>query len=198
MSKSLGNFFTIRDILGQYQAETVRFFLLSSHYRSPINYSESLLEQAHIKVTKLYTALQNVNLDNYTAQINKSGFFVKFTQAMNDDFNTANAVTVLFELAKQINISKKLDNNEAQTQYLAYELKNLGSILGVLQQNPSDFLRYQATENIDEVQINELIEKRSHAKKTKNFSLADEIRVELEEKDIILQDNRDGTTWRKK
>jgi cysteinyl-tRNA synthetase len=198
MSKSLGNFFTIRDILEQHNAEAVRFFLLSSHYRSPINYSESLLEQAQIKVTKLYTALENINLENYTAETNNSEFFIKFTQAMNDDFNTANALAVLFDLAKQLNISKKLDRNQAQTQNLAYQLKNLGNILGILQQNPSDYLRYKATEDITEIEINELITKRNNAKKEKNFALADEIRVELESKNIILQDSRNGTTWRKK
>jgi cysteinyl-tRNA synthetase len=198
MSKSLGNFFTIRDILEQHNAEAVRFFLLSSHYRSPINYSESLLEQAQIKVTKLYTALENINLENYTAETNNSEFFIKFTQAMNDDFNTANALAVLFDLAKQLNISKKLDSNQAQTQNLAYQLKNLGNILGILQQNPSDYLRYKATEDITETEINELITKRNNAKKEKNFALADEIRVELESKNIILQDSRNGTTWRKK
>jgi cysteinyl-tRNA synthetase len=198
MSKSLGNFFTIRDILEQHNAEAVRFFLLSSHYRSPINYSESLLEQAQIKVTKLYTALENINLENYSAETNNSEFFIKFTQAMNDDFNTANALAVLFDLAKQLNISKKLDSNQAQTQNLAYQLKNLGNILGILQQNPSDYLRYKATEDITEIEINELITKRDHAKKEKNFALADEIRVALESKNIILQDSRNGTTWRKK
>ena len=196
MSKSLGNFFTIRDILEQYNAETVRFFLLSSHYRSPINYSDSLLNQAHAKVTKLYTALENINLNNYSAEINNTEFSIRFTKAMNDDFNTANAITVLFDLAKQINISKR-ENNETQAQHLAYQLKSLGAILGVLQQNPSDFLYCKASEDINEAEILELIEQRNKAKQAKNFVLADKIRILLEEKSIVLQDTRNGTTWRK-
>jgi cysteinyl-tRNA synthetase len=184
MSKSLGNFFTIRDVLQKFDAETLRFFIVRAHYRSPLNYSDVHLEDARGALKRLYTALElvapaNVELD--WAQPHSA----RFKAAMDNDFATPEAVAVLFELAAEVNRGKS-----PQTAGL---LKALGGCLGILQGDPKLFLRAGTT--LDEATIEGLIEQRAAAKKAKNFAEADRIRTELLAQGVVLKDSPSGTTW---
>lgn len=195
MSKSLGNFFTIREVLAQYDAETVRFFLTSGQYRSQLNYSTDNLEQARSSLERIYTALRDVDIDESQELDRDNAFVKKFCQAMDDDFNTPEAIAVLFELAKELNLAKQ--NNAQQVQSLAFILKSLGNLLGVLTQDPAAFL--QGDGDLDEVaEIEALIEQRNQARKDKNWALADEARDKLNAMNIVLEDSAGKTTWRKK
>ena len=194
MSKSLGNFFTIRDVLAQYDAETVRFFLTTGHYRSQLNYSTDNLSQARASLERIYTALRDVNVPEKFALDKKSPYVVQFSQAMNDDFNTPQAIAVLFEIAKELNVVK--DDNAEQAIKLAATLKELGGVIGLLQLAPSAFL--QGQNDNDEVAIIEaLIVQRNQARVDKNWALADEARDKLNAKNIVLEDSAGKTTWRK-
>jgi cysteinyl-tRNA synthetase len=227
MSKSLGNFFTVREVLKQYQPEVIRFFILLSHYRSPLNYSDEQLNDAKAGLTRLYTALRDVEviesplIDEYKN---------RFEQAMDDDFNTPVAVSVLFEIANELNKAKQ-QNNIHNVKSLALNLRKLACFLGLLQNNPDDFLkgRIKNIRNNEPIVVNaiayasqasieltasnatahgtigiddEYIEKqkgaRLAAKKSKNWALADQIRDELKQHGVILEDKPDGTTtWRR-
>lgn len=191
MSKSLGNFFTIREVLNKYDEEVVRYFMISSHYRSPINYSEDSLKEAAVRLERLYTALKGLELSGVSAS-NKNEFEQRFFKAMDDDFNTAEGLAVLFELVRHINTVRSYD--EAAAMPLAVLLIKLGGILGILQRNPEAFLK--SGTDVDEVMIKTMIQQRNEAKKSRNFVEADRIRDELAARGIILQDSRDGTTWR--
>ena len=187
MSKSLNNFFTIRDVLETYDAETIRFFLLSGQYRSPLNYSQENLDKARAALNRLYTTLRDTQAvepdsteDEYTA---------KFKEYMDDDFNTPGAISVLFDLAKQIN---KESGETAQK--LAGRLKQLASVLGILEQDPNKFLTTGA-KNDDVEQIEALIKQRNEARKQKNWALADEARDKLKQMHIELEDGPQGTVW---
>lgn len=190
MSKSLGNFFTIRDILAQYHPEVVRFFLLSSQYRSPINYSEESLKEAQVKLERFYNALLNVeaapaaDLDNSYSQ--------RFYAAMDDDFNTPEAIAVLFELAREINKS-----SAAEQVALAAQLRYLAAILGCLASNPQQFLQAGAGNAEEAAWVESMIAKRAAAKAAKDFAVADAVRDELLAKGITLRDGPEGTTWTK-
>lgn len=185
MSKSLGNFFTIREALARYDAEVLRFFILRAHYRSPLNYSDAHLEEARAALTRLYTALKGFSSD---AVIDwNEPHAQRFRAAMNDDFNTPEAIAVLFELASEINRTK-----DAR---LAGELKGLAGILGLLQREPQEFLRAGAT--LSEAEIEARIAARAAAKKAKNWAEADRIRDELKAAGIVLEDTPSGTTWRR-
>ena len=227
MSKSLGNFFTVREVLKQYQPEVIRFFILQSHYRSPLNYSDEQLNDAKAGLTRLYTALRDVEVidspicDEYKA---------RFELAMDDDLNTPVAIAILFDLATELNKAKQ--NNEKQKAgQLASSLKTLGKLLGILQSDPNSFLqgRIRQPKSEESIVINataygsqgsieiiasngtangsininyEYIERqkdaRLAAKKEKNWTLADQIRDELKQQGIILEDKPDGTTsWRR-
>lgn len=197
MSKSLGNFFTIRDVLKSFNAETIRFFIVSSHYRSPINFSDTALKESHSALSRLYHALKpfdDVVIDESAWQ---SEFGQEFSLAMNDDFNTAKAISVLFNLASEINKAVKnhdLDN----AKNLAVILKTLASVLNIAQLNPNDFLQSTVDENaLSESEILAKIDERAQAKKDKNFALADSIREELKAKGVELEDSRNGTSWRR-
>lgn len=194
MSKSLGNFFTIREVLEKYDAETTRYFLTSGHYRSQLNYSTENLDQARSSLERIYTALRDVEISN--TPLDKQNIYVeKFTAAMEDDFNTPEALAVLFELAKELNVTKQKQAHN--TIELASTLKSLGSLLGLLQQNPNDFL--QSGQSDDEVTIIEaLIKQRKEARETKNWPMADDARDKLNALGVILEDSANGTTWRKK
>jgi len=194
MSKSLGNFFTIRDVLAQYDAETVRFFLTTGHYRSQLNYSIDNLTQARASVERIYTALRDVDI-SADFELDKSSSYVEqFCQVMDDDFNTPQALAVLFELAKDLNVAKDEDSALAAT--LAGTLKTLGGIIGLLQLDPASFLQGQNDD--DEVAVIEaLIVQRNQARADKNWALADEARDKLNEMKIILEDSAGKTTWRK-
>ena len=193
MSKSLGNFFTIRDVLKEYDAEVIRFFLASVQYRSEINYSQAGLQDAQTKLDRLYNALKgcdlSVELDLSDADL--SGFVAQFKAAMDDDFNTPKAIAAMFDLVSSIN---KAEGSEKDK--LASLLKTFADVLGCLQTDPADY--FQQGVDVDEAYIQEMIEKRVQAKKDKDFSLADKIRNDLDAQGIELQDSREGTTWVKK
>jgi len=188
MSKSLGNFFTIRSILEHYDAEVVRFFILKAHYRSPLNYSDKHLEDAKIGLTKLYLTIRDFKVESASTIDWNQPYANKFKQALDDDFNSSEAIAILFELANEIN---KTNSSE-----LLILLKSLAQILGLLFKNPEDFL--QGNNLKDDVDIELMIKKRNDAKKNKNFQEADEIRANLLKKGILLEDTPEGTIWRKK
>ncbi|MGB0360899.1 MAG: cysteine--tRNA ligase, partial [Endozoicomonas sp.] len=191
MSKSLGNFFTIRDVLDKYDEETVRYFMISSHYRSPINYSEDGLKEAGVRLERLYTALKGLNLNDVVAVADHE-FEQRFFQVMDDDFNTPEALAVLFELVRHLNTIRSQD--EAAALPLAVLLVKLGSVLGILQRDPEVFLK--SGSDVDEALIEQIIQKRADAKKNRDFAESDRIRDELARQGIILQDSREGTTWK--
>ena len=193
MSKSLGNFFTIREVLQKYDAETTRYFLISGHYRSQLNYSTDNLDQARASVERIYTALRDVEVSG-TALDKENAHVQKFIAAMNDDFNTPEALAVMFELAKELNLAKQ--NNDEQAASIANTLKQLGGLLGLFQQAPETFLQGHGDE--DEVaEIEALIAQRNQARADKNWALADEARDKLKEMNIVLEDSAGKTTWRK-
>ena len=188
MSKSLGNFFTIRDILEKYDGEVVRFFLISSHYRSHVSYLDNSLDEAQAKLERFYNALQEANVGESVDIDNE--YSKRFHAAMDDDFNTPEAIAVLFDLVREVN---KTTGEEQLA--LAGQLKYLGGVLGCLQANPQTFL--QAGAGDEAAWIEEMIAKRIAAKKAKDFATADAVRDELVAKGIVLKDGPEGTTWSK-
>ena len=191
MSKSLGNFFTIREILRQYDAEVLRFFILRAHYRSPLNYSDAHLDDARHALSRLYTALKAVPAAAATAIDWNEPHAQRFAAAMNDDFNTPEACAVLFDLAAEVNRSRS-----AQA---ASQLRALAGLLGLLGREPQDFLQAapaRGTEVSGEA-IETLIGERTAAKKRHDFAEADRIRAELLAAGIILEDGAKGTSWRR-
>ncbi|CAD6366095.1 cysteine--tRNA ligase [Shewanella putrefaciens] len=193
MSKSLGNFFTIRDVLGHYDAETVRYFLLSGHYRSQLNYSEDNLKQARSALERLYTAIKDVDLTVAAAPAEE--FIVKFKAAMDDDFNTPEAYSVLFDMVRDINRLKATDIAKASA--LAVAMKQLADVLGLLGQDPDAFFKGEGSD--DEVaEIEALIVERNRARSEKDWAAADVARNRLDILGVVLEDGPSGTTWRKK
>ena len=184
MSKSLGNFFTIRDVLKEFDAETVRFFVVRSHYRSPLNYSDVHLNDARSALKRLYTALAAVTPEQVALDWSNP-YAARFQAAMNEDFGTPEAVAVLFDLASEV--------NRSQSAQLAGWLKTLGGVLGLLQADPTHYL--QAGVSLGEAEIQAQIAQRAAAKAAKDFALADGIRKALAEQGIVLKDSPTGTTW---
>ncbi len=192
MSKSLGNFFTIRDVLKHYNAEAVRYFLLSTHYRSPLNYTEENLNLAQSALERLYTALRGT--DKNAQPAGGEQFVSAFEEAMNDDFNTPNAFSVLFDLAREVNTLKAQQAPEADA--MAARLRQLGGVLGLLENDPDAFLKGDAED--DEVaKIEALILQRNTARQNKDWAAADAARDALKAMNIVLEDTANGTTWRK-
>jgi len=186
MSKSLGNFFTIREVLQRYDGETIRFFMLRTHYRSPFSFSDLNLDDARNSLRRLYTALDGIDVPEQEIDWQQPQA-AAFRAAMNDDFNTPVAVAVLFELAGELNRTRSVAT--------AALLKGLAGTLAVLQQSPRSYL--QAGSGLDESRIAERIDARGAAKKNRDFALADQIRQELLAQGIVLQDSPAGTTWMK-
>ena len=192
MSKSLGNFFTVKDVLAEYNAEAVRYFLLSSHYRSQLNYSAENLTQAHAALGRLYTALRNVT-PSHSIDLN-SPYIVRFKAAMDDDFNTPEALPVLFELAREVNRFKETE--PAKAAELAGLLSLLAGVLGLLQGDAEAFLQSGASDD-DVAEIEALIAQRNTARANKDWAAADAARDALTAKGIIVEDKNGVTSWRK-
>ena len=190
MSKSLGNFFTVREVLARYDAEVVRFFIARAHYRSPLNYSDQHLDDAKGALTRLYTALKAVPANAGDIDWTQS-HAARFREAMNDDFNTPEAVAVLFDLANEVNRSK--------SKPAATKLRSLAAVLGLLQHEPDEFLQGGPGATLTDEQVREQIAARLFARKQKNYAESDRIRAELDEAGVIVEDTPGGgTTWRRK
>ncbi|MBN3199556.1 cysteine--tRNA ligase [Pectobacterium brasiliense] len=195
MSKSLNNFFTVRDVLAYYDPETVRYFLMSGHYRSQLNYSEDNLKQARAALDRLYTALRGT--DASAAAHGGDEFEARFREAMDDDFNTPEAYSVLFDMAREVNRLKTEDVQAANQ--LASALRKLSGVLGLLEQDPEQFLQNGAQVDDEEVkEIEALIQQRKDARAAKDWALADQARDRLNEMGIVLEDGPQGTIWRRK
>lgn len=194
MSKSLNNFFTIRDVLEKYDGETLRYFLISSHYRSPLNFSETNIESAQSALKRLYIALKGYTENTEDKSPIDINYEERFNEALNDDFNTPIALSILFEIAKQINIERISNPNKANV--LSAMLIKLGNFIGILEYNAEEYLK-QGSE-LSEAEISEKIAQREAARNSKDFAMSDQIRDELVELGIILEDSANGTTWRRK
>ncbi len=196
MSKSLGNFFTLREVLNSYRSEVIRYFILASHYRSPLNYSDQNLDSAKAALERFYTALRGID----AVEVEEgSEYERRFIAAMDDDFNTSEALAVMFELVSQINRAKAANKSE-EAAHLAGILKRLGGVLGLLQDDPEVFFKGvdgADTGGLSDAQIEALIQQRLDARKEKNWAEADRIRDELQNNGIVLEDGAGGTTWRR-
>ena len=195
MSKSLGNFFTIREVLAKYPAEVIRYFILTSHYRSPLNYSDEHLDNAKSALTRLYTALRGVEAEDVS---DGGEYEARFRAAMDDDFNTPIALSVLFDLTRDLNANKE---NAEKAAELAGILKKLSGILGLLDSDPESFLRGEnglEEGDLSNDQVQEYIDQRIAAREQKDWTESDRLRDLLTEQGIILEDNAEGTSWRRK
>jgi cysteinyl-tRNA synthetase len=194
MSKSLGNFFTVREILARYQPEEVRYFILTSHYRSPLNYDDEHLANARAALTRLYTSLRGLPK---APSLGGKVYRERFDAAMDDDFNTPEALAVLFDLAREIN--RVRDDDPPAAAALGAELRALGAALGLLQQDPEAYLKGGAAagEGLSDDAIEALIDRRTAARKDRDFAEADRIRDQLQDAGIILEDGPGGTSWRR-
>ena len=193
MSKSLGNFFTVREVLKYYDAEVIRHLLVASHYRSPINYSEQSLQQSASALERFYISLEDLDISG-AKYLTNSRFEKAFYQAMDDDFNTPEAFSVMFEMVKEINKHKTKDR--AYANQLGALLIRLGGILGFLQNEPSKFLRSAVSIEVDFQEIERMIAAREQARADKNWKRADEIRDQLATMKVVVEDGDEGSSWR--
>ncbi|MCP8898551.1 cysteine--tRNA ligase [Gilvimarinus xylanilyticus] len=195
MSKSLGNFFTIRDVLQKYHPEVVRYLLISSHYRSPINYSEDNLVEAKSGLDRFYGALRRFGAleSAELGDLNNDPYYQRFVDSMNDDFNTREALAAMFELARAVNAEK----DEPSARPMAAALKAMGQVLGLLNSEPESFLQEAGSDAMPADQVERLIAERAQAKADKDFARADAIRDELTTAGIVLEDSAKGTKWRR-
>ena len=194
MSKSLGNFFTVADVMKKYDSETMRYFLMSAHYRSQLNYSEDNLTQARAGLERMYTALRDVAVSGQALSADNP-YLLRFEKAMDDDFNTPEVYSVLFELARDLNKAKGTD--EALAVSLANTLVTLGGIIGLLQLEPRVYLQSTADSELDVAEIERLIQVRNQSRADKNWAAADEARNSLTAMGVLLEDGVGGTSWRK-
>lgn len=193
MSKSLNNFFTIRDVLKTYKPEEIRYFMLNSHYRSPLNYSTEQLDNARASLTRLYTALRD--LPQAQAPQNTDAE-QRFRMVMDDDFNTPEAVAILFELAREIN-RLRMEHNETAAAETGALLQKLAGILGLLEREAESWFKGETIEGLDDAAIEALIQARLTARTNKNWAESDRIRDELKAKGVLLEDKAGLTTWRR-
>jgi cysteinyl-tRNA synthetase len=193
MSKSLGNFFTVREVLKKYPPEVVRYFILTSHYRSPLNYSDQNLDLAQQALTRFYTALRGLPATNQVGA--DQSYQQHFTAAMNDDFNTPEALAVLFDLAREINTIRT--NDVSQAAALGNELHRLGNLLGILQSDPDAFLQQGGPQGLSSDEIEQLIAARQAARLRRDWAEGDRIRQHLKDQGILLEDGPTETIWRK-
>ena len=196
MSKSLNNFFTIRDVLKKYDGETLRYFLISSHYRSPLNFSDENLASAKSALTRLYTAIRGLSAS--TKAMNQVSMHFdyekRFNEALDDDFNTPIALSILFEIAKHANSERENDKDRAGA--LSGLLKKFGNQIGIMEHDADDYLKKGI--ELSDAKIDEKISQRESARASKDFAMSDQIRDELLALGIILEDSINGTTWRRK
>jgi len=201
MSKSLGNFFTIRDVMEKFHPEVIRYFIVSSHYRSPVNFSDFALKEAKNALSRFYHSFKayQQSYGEKTTEALDETLVERFNAAMRDDFNTSEAIAVLFEINKELNRAVKDENAEQATVYYS-TLRHLTHILGLVQYNVDEFLKSdigQEALGLSEEQVADLIQQRVDAKKAKEFAKADEIRQSLLDQGIVLEDTRQGTIWRR-
>ena len=201
MSKSLGNFFTIRDVMEKFHPEVIRYFIVSSHYRSPVNFSDFALKEAKNALSRFYHSFKayQQSYGEKTTEALDETLVERFNTAMRDDFNTSEAIAVLFEINKELNRAVKDENAEQATVYYS-TLRHLTHILGLVQYNVDEFLKSdigQEALGLSEEQVADLIQQRVDAKKAKEFAKADEIRQSLLAQGVVLEDTRQGTTWRR-
>ena len=193
MSKSLGNFFTIREVLAKFPAEIVRYLLTASHYRSQIDYAEDALVEAQRALDRLYTAMDQLELQYVSLE---GPYLDRFNSAMDDDFNTREAISVLFEMAREVNRLKR--DTDPQAAVLASQMRGLGNILGLLELDPQAYLRGEAGEgDLADANVDALVVQRQQAKLDRNFALSDHIRDQLKVVGIVLEDSKEGTVWKR-
>jgi|TARA_B110000467_G_scaffold31179_1_gene28056 cysteinyl-tRNA synthetase len=193
MSKSLGNFFTIREVLAKFPAEIVRYLLTASHYRSQIDYAEDALVEAQRALDRLYTAMDQLELQDVSLE---GPYLDRFNSAMDDDFNTREAISVLFEMAREVNRLKR--DTDPQAAVLASQMRGLGNILGLLELDPQAYLRGEAGEgDLADANVDALVVQRQQAKLDRNFALSDQIRDQLKVAGIVLEDSKEGTVWKR-
>jgi cysteinyl-tRNA synthetase len=193
MSKSLGNFFTIREVLAKYPAEIVRYLLTASHYRSQIDYAEDALVEAQKALDRLYTAMDQLELVDGSLE---GPYLDRFNAAMDDDFNTREAIVILFEMAREVNRLKR--DGSPQATVVASQMRGLGNILGLLELDPHTYLQGEAREgDVTDADIDVLVKQRHQAKLDRNFALSDQIRDQLKVMGVILEDSKEGTGWKR-
>ena len=193
MSKSLGNFFTIREVLAKFPAEIVRYLLTASHYRSQIDYAEDALVEAQRALDRLYTAMDQLELQYVSLE---GPYLDRFNSAMDDDFNTREAISVLFEMAREVNRLKR--DTDPQAAMLASQMRGLGNILGLLELDPQAYLKGEAGEgDLADANVDALVVQRQQAKLDRNFALSDQIRDQLKVAGIVLEDSKEGTVWKR-
>jgi cysteinyl-tRNA synthetase len=196
MSKSLGNFFTVREVLAKYPAEAVRYFILSSHYRSPLNYSEDQLEQAKAALTRFYTSLRDIEPQPDVDWHSDDEFAPRFKEAMDDDFNTALALSVMADVRQALN--KALEQGDDKAGYYAGLLLSFGDVLGLFQQDADAFLVGDVDSDDEATEIDALVAERDQARADKNWARADQIRDQLTDRGIVLEDSTGKTSWRRR
>lgn len=195
MSKSLGNFFTIREVLEKYPAEVIRYFLVSSHYRSQVDYSEDNLVEANATLDRLYQSLRGLKENDFSSKELEQSYISRFKSSMDDDFNTPEALAVMFDLVRELNVARTDESEKIAS--LATTLKTLGEALGILQLDPEAYFKGESSGGLSNDDIDQLVQDRTDARTNKNWAESDRIRDLLLEQGIALDDSKDGTSWRR-